>query len=272
MESTADPIEQDLLCIEQETRDRCVVNLNVDGTYANVLKGCYVKCFEFAVFSRSLKPNSHAYFLAPALRGICEDCIALRYLQSRKPPNERDELLMNRMLSLVFDAAAKQQAFFQKRRAFQPVFSGKLKVALPKAALPATRNMASEVGLEDVYDFMYAITSDVVHFNPRVIIRNAWGKDKERFDHSVKNFDVYYADFCQTYGIYFLGLLARAFQAELGFSATYMSTVAKLEAWLDEKLRWPEAVTFEEMNIKGPSEVLRIVMKLASQSTGGKAA
>ncbi|HEY8100392.1 MAG TPA: DUF5677 domain-containing protein [Burkholderiaceae bacterium] len=271
MESTVDHMAKYLLAIEQETRDRCVVNLNVDGTYANVLKGCYVKCFEFAVFSCGLEPKSHAYFLAPALRGICEDFIALSYLQGKKSLNERNELLKNRMLLLVFEAAAKQQAFFQKRRAFQPVFSSKPKVEPPKTMLPPTRNMASEVALEDMYDFMYAITSDVVHFNPRVIIRNAWSKDRERFDHSVNNFDVYYADFCQTYGIYFLCLFARAFQPELMFSSAYMDTATKLEAWLDEKLRWPEAVTFEEMNVEGPAEVLRIVMKMARQSSGGKA-
>lgn len=222
MNSTVDPVEQALRAIEQETRLRCTVNLNADGTYVNVLKGCLVKCFEFAVFSRGLQPKSYAYFLAPALRGICEDFIALRYLQTKKSPNERDELLKNRMLSLVFDAAAKQQAFFQKRRPFQPVFSGKLKVTPPKATLPSTRNMASEVALDDLYDFMYAITSDVVHFNPRVIIRNAWGKDMEKFDHSVNNFDEYYADFCRTYGVYFLCQFAKAFQSELAFSPAYL--------------------------------------------------
>jgi hypothetical protein len=269
MESTSDPIEQDILAIQQETRDRCTVNLDVDGTYANVLKGCYVKCFEFALFSRGLEPKSHAYFLAPALRGICEDFIVLSFLQGKKPPNERDELLKNRTLSLVNDAVAKQQAFFQKRRAFQPVFSRKLKLSTPKAKLPRTRNMASDIALGDLYDFMYAITSDVVHFNPRVIIRNAWGKDRKRFDHSVNNYDVYYADFCQTYGIYFLCLFARAFQLELAFSAAYRDTIAKLEGWLDEKLRWPEAVTYEEMNVEGPDELLRIVMKMARQQSGG---
>lgn len=272
MESTSDPIEQDLLAIQQETRDRCKVNLDVDGTYANVLKGCYVKCFEYALFSRGLEPKSHAYFLAPALRGICEDFIALSFLQGKKSPNERDELLTNRILSLVIDAVDKQQAFFQKRRAIQPVFSGKLKLSTPKTNFPPIRNMASDVALGDLYDFMYAITSDVVHFNPRVIIRNAWGKDKKLFDHSANNYDAYYADFCQTYGVYFLCLFARAFQLELAFSAAYRNTIAKLEGWLDDKLRWPEAVTYEEMNVKGPAEVLRILMKVARQQSGGNGA
>jgi hypothetical protein len=97
MKSTDDPISQDLHALEEETRDRCWVNLNDDGSYANVLKGCFIKCFEFAIlvrvnyldrrvasrgsvttdelslttiFSRGLEPKSHVYFLAPALRGL----------------------------------------------------------------------------------------------------------------------------------------------------------------------------------------------------------
>ena len=252
----ADPLIPTLLSVEVETRERCVVYLNADGAYSNVLKGCVVKIFEYSVFCRSLGPDKRAFFVAPALRGICEDFIALRYLQVKRTPAERDDLLKNKMMSLVFDGAAKQLKFFQNRRPFQPVFSGQPKSALPTASLPPTRNMAVEVGLDDLYDFMYAITSDVVHFNPRVIIRNAWGNTTERFQHSVGNFDTYYADFCQTYSLFFLCEFVRAFAVELSFSGEYLKSIGKLEEWLTEKLRWPEAVTFEEMNIHGPTEVL----------------
>lgn len=261
----ADPLISTLLSVEVETRERCVVDLNSDGTYSNVLKGCFVKSFEYAIFCRSLGPGKYAFFVAPALRGICEDFIALRYLQAKKIPAERDDLLKNKMMSLVFDGAAKQHKFFQNRRPFQPVFSGQSKSALPKASLPPTRSMAVEVGLDDLYDFMYAITSDVVHFNPRVIIRNAWGKTKEQFQHSVGNFDIYYVDFCQTYSLFFLCEFVRAFSVELSFSSEYLKSIGKLEEWLAEKLRWPEAVTFEEMNIDGPAEVLRLLMKMAAK-------
>jgi len=176
------------------------------------------------------------------------------------------------MMSLVFDGAAKQHKFFQNRRPFQPVFSGRPKQALPRASLPPTRNMALEVDLDDLYDFMYAITSDVVHFNPLVIIRNAWGETKERLQHSVDNFDRYYADFCQTYSLFFLCEFARAFSFELSFSSEYLVSIGKLEEGLTEKLRWPEAVTFEEMNIDGPSEVLRLLMKMLAKPSSGEVA
>lgn len=266
-----DPLTATLLALEAETRERCVVDLNADGAYSNVLKGCLVKVFEYAVFCRTLGAG-RAFFVAPVLRGICEDFIALRYLQAKRTSMERDELLKNKMMSLVFDGAVKQHKFFQNRRPFQPVFSGQPKSALPKVSLPPTRNMAVEVSLDDLYDFMYAITSDVVHFNPRVIIRNAWGETKERFQHSVGNFDVYYADFCQTYSLFFLCEFVRAFSSEVSFSGEYLASIGRVEEWLTQKLRWPEAVTFEEMNIDSPAEVLRLLMKMAAKSSGDEVA
>jgi len=90
---TIDSLMQTLLAVEAETRERCVVNLNADGAYSNVLKGCLVKSFEYAVFCRSLGPGKRAFFVAPVLRGICEDFIALRFLQAKRTPAERDDLL-----------------------------------------------------------------------------------------------------------------------------------------------------------------------------------
>lgn len=266
----ANSLTPTLLAIEEETRKRCVVDLNVDGVYLNVLKGCIVKSFEYAIFCRSLNPGKRAFFVAPVLRGICEDFIAMRYLQAKRTPAERDDLLKSKMFSLVFDSAAKQRKFFQNRRPSQPVFSGQPKSALSKASLPPTRNMAVEADLDDLCDFMYAITSDVVHFNPRVILRNAWGKKNECFERSVGNFDIYYADFCQTYSVFFLCEFVRSFSLEFSFSSEYLKNIGELEEWLDEKLRWPEAVTFEEMNIDGPADFLRLLMKVAKKPSGGE--
>ncbi|MGG2425022.1 DUF5677 domain-containing protein, partial [Ralstonia pseudosolanacearum] len=186
------------------------------------------KSFEYALFCRSLNPEKRPFFAAPTLRGICEDFIALRYLQAKRTPVQRDELLMKKIVVLISDGVAKQKKFFQIRRPFQPVFSKKLELVPPKASLPPMRNMAVDMGLDDLYDFMYAITSDVVHFNPRIIVRNAWGDTRERFQHSVGNFDVYYADFCQTYSLFFLCEFVRAFSTELSFSGEYLTSIGAL--------------------------------------------
>ena len=37
--------------------------------------------------------------------------------------------------------------------------------------------------------------------------------------------------------------------------------LAALQQRLDKPLRWPEDVTFEEMNLKGPGSVSRILMR-----------
>lgn len=266
----ADLLMTTLLAVERETRERCVVDFEVDGIYSNVLKGCLVKSFEYAVFCRSLEPGVCSFFAAPSLRGICEDFVALRYLQANHKPAQRDELLTHKVHVLVADGVAKQEKFFGNRRPFQPVFSRKLKER-PKASLPPMRHMAEETGLVDIYDFMYAITSDIVHFNPRIISRNAWGDTRGRFQHSVGNFDVYYADFCQTYSVFFLCELVRAFTTELSFSDGYLTRIGELEHWLAEKLRWPEAVTFEEMNAEDPGEFMRSLLKSLAKTSDGRA-
>ena len=42
-----------------------------------------------------------------------------------------------------------------------------------------------------------------------------------------------------------------------------VSTVESLQTHLDNPLRWPEDVTFEEMNLKGPGSLQRILLRAA---------
>ena len=42
-----------------------------------------------------------------------------------------------------------------------------------------------------------------------------------------------------------------------------MQVMAEMQTVLNDRLRWPEAVTFEEMNIQNPNELIRIVLKVA---------
>lgn len=255
-----------LSSLEEETRANAIVNLNLEGTFLNVLKGCFIKSFEYATLCRGGLMEGSFFFLAPVLRGICEDYIILRFLQIKKNEEERDKILLNKAKSLIFESVKKQCKFFEKKRPFQPVVKAIPEFFSLKVNLPPTGNMAREVGLNDLYDFMFAVTSDVVHFNPRVIMRNAWGKDKHQFKHSTKNFDLYYKNFCCTYSSYLLCEFAKAFQSELKLSRNYLAHISELEKDLNEQLRWPEAVTFEEMNLKKPNDIMRILLKSIYES------
>ncbi len=122
--------------------------------------------------------------------------------------------------------------------------------------------MAQKVGLKRIYDFIYSITSEVVHFSPRLILRSVWGTDTES-TYSSKNFSLYYVNFCQIYSLFLFIRLCRVFRSKLNLSSDFMKTVRALEDIINHFLRWPEAVTFEEMNIEPPNMILRTVLRMA---------
>jgi transposase len=45
--------------------------------------------------------------------------------------------------------------------------------------------------------------------------------------------------------------------------ATFLEAVRSLEQKLNDELRWPEALTYEEMNVEDPGAILRLVLKQA---------
>jgi hypothetical protein len=69
-------------------------------------------------------------------------------------------------------------------------------------------------------------------------------------------------NFTQFYSVYLFTLLCRTFSKELALSAVFMASVKHLRHMLDEQLRWPEAVTYEEMNQNGPGNILRIFLRV----------
>jgi hypothetical protein len=255
--------------LDADVRVRTQVDISVEGTFGNVLKGCFSKAYEFVRLAHEDLRPSAAFFIAPTLRGICEDFIALKYLHQKRTPSERDNILMAKAMNQLATAVEKQVAFFKHVRPHQPVVALDPTPQFPAVNLPPARNMATEVGLDDLYDFVYAITSDVVHFNPRIIIRNAWG-DHPKFSHSTSNFDPYYRAFCRIYGVYFLCLFSVAFAKEIGLSTESLRLIAELETALNDEIRWPEAVTYEEMNLAPPSYVTRVLLKSAHHIDAGQ--
>jgi len=123
------------------------------------------------------------------------------------------------------------------------------------------KDMAIRTALVDLYEFIYAVSSDCVHFNPRIIVRNAWGDGKCSFEHSTKNFEDYYSALCKVYGIYLLSFFLREFSQELGLSPDTQPLIDSLSIKLSRELRWPEAVTYEEMNKPGPTDADRVLMR-----------
>ena len=250
------------------------------------MKAAFIRSFEFAVSINRYSPhhaNEESFFLAAGLRGICEDLIVLKFIRRLKR-KDRDEVVRIRMLVSTGEAVAKQAAFFRKTRPFQPVIrkfidhrklhveKDRLTVIGQKNALwntarklPPVEQMANRVNLRKFYDFVYAATSEIVHSSVRVALRSGWGDLPNNVTFSTKNFCRYYLEFSQFYSLYMLTQFCRTFRAELNLSTAFMEVLNKLEATLNEALRWPEVVTFEEMNQPNPNEIMRAVLFVAHQ-------
>lgn len=57
--------------------------------------------------------------------------------------------------------------------------------------------------------------------------------------------------------------MSETFGTELGLDASFLATIARLRKELDREFRWPEPVTFEEMNVQPPSPILTGALMVA---------
>jgi hypothetical protein len=177
-----------------------------------------------------------------------------------------------------------QVTFFAAARPWQPVVGTKAigtpdpsselaklakQFAWPKGQWPTVRHMARSANLEYLYDYMYAATSEWVHFSPRMLLRMGWGncpnpeiiRDVD-VEFSTSHFSGYYAAFAKTYSLYLLALGLRRLAPIL--DPSFDLTVADgLDRELARSMRWPELITFEELNLKPPSTILSLLARVA---------
>lgn len=275
-----------LKIINAEARAKAGFNMMREGMFRGVLKAAFIRSFEFAVATHRYthdQANEESFFLAAGLRGICEDLIVLKFMR-RLRRKDRDEVVKIRMLVSTGEAVGKQAAFFCKTRPFQPVirpFIDQVELDAAKdrltligqqsklwntsKKLPPVEQMANRVHLRQFYEFIYAATSEIVHFSVRVALRSGWGDVPRNVRFSTENFSRYYLEFSQFYSIYMLATFCRTFSADLGLSKAFMNVVKEMETSLSERLRWPELVTFEEMNQTNPNELMRAVLRVAHE-------
>lgn len=276
-----------LRAIKREALDKGNYNIPKEGFFRCALRASFVRAYQFAVYSNKIdgeKADEGAFFMASALRGTCEDLIALKFIRQLKR-KERDEVIAIEMVVAVNRALVEQTKFFRKERPFQPVLTAKEGAAFvdaqrarlyqigttsglwktEKKLLPIEQ-MAIKLGMREIYDYFYRVTSDVVHFNPSISLRSGWGDDPKRGKFSMANFAKYYAEFCQVYSVLLFTMLARAFAVDLGLSKPFRAGLRAIEKELDDVLRWPEAVTFEEMNQKPPGILIRLLAKVAHKN------
>jgi hypothetical protein len=137
-------------------------------------------------------------------------------------------------------------------------------VRFPRAGL-SFQQIAAKLGLTPLtilYDYLYRLTSGGVHFNVQSLLRSGWGESSKNFQFSTKNFHPYFSAYCTTYGAFMFCLYFEFFGSILRPDSQALVAVAEIKKNLLFTPRWPEMVTFEEMNLKAPDEgrIVQIIM------------
>jgi len=237
------------------------------------IRASFSKCYEFNLEAWNESASQGEFFSLPTLRGICEDLIVLNYLKSI-PTKQRDLLLSKLMAHDVHTRLATQKGFFSTARPLQPVLNPQLSPAavtkleseiqtvwrshgwpnMNRGVMPPIRQIAEKQGgdiLIKLYDFLYRLTSGTVHFSVGSLLRTGWG-DPPHFTFSVKHFAGYYRAFSRVYGAF---MFCSYFELFGRFLRPDNNTKRKVDVIRDSILsvvRWPEMITFEEMNIPVP--------------------
>ena len=245
--------------------------LAVEGTFRCAVRAAIVKAFEFAV--RAQAKQRDPFFQTATLRGICEDFIALSFFATY---DDRDEIIEALMVYNLADSVRRQTSFFAQTRPWQQVLNhpagqheeSKHRVkeisashSWVKNQLPTVKVMADKCDLSPLYEYMYAATSNLVHFRPGVLLRTGWSHEtpnhqasrETRWTFSTTNFLKYYQNFNRVYSVYLTLLWMRKFTSEFSDQSRVKSILNEIDQNLDKILRWPELVTYEEMNTNPPN-------------------
>ena len=256
---------------------RCAIgNVQEDGFFLLSVRAAFVKNYEINRLIQSRQPPASALAITSALRGVCEDIIALKWLATFEK-RDRDEAVGVMMMKSVLELMQQQTAFFGKYRPSQPILEAKdvtseihaLKQRLramrkgnrwkKHREWPSVREMAEPTGLLPLYEFLYAATSSFVHYSPNNLLRMGKVAGDGRMIFSTSHFSDYYSAFNRFYGVFLFITFCTTFGATLGCKSDLKPQVEKLMKHLDEEIRWPELVTTEEMNVPAVSEMLRLM-------------
>ncbi len=260
------------------------------GNYFSLcVRAAFVKCYEFNFHAWDEKNSATAFFWLPTLRGICEDLIVLNYIQLI-PKIDREPLILDLMMHEVQDRTKIQETFFKKTRPQQPCLAPNASAEqladlenrvrqvwrahgwsnMTKNVRPPTRQIAEKHGgevLAVLYDYLYRLTSDTVHFSVRGLLRMGWGNlPHSKF--STTNLNMYYVTFVRIYGAF---MFCSYFELLFRFLRPDKKTkllVGEIRQSILKRPRWPEMITFEEMNVSPPKiSVMQIALSLMQSET-----
>ena len=266
-----------LECLERPMANHTGGSLEYDGPFACTLMAGLAKNYELNRIIFDNENQTNPFVLTAALRGLCEDIIAFKYL-SIFDTADRNEAISLLMAESTFDFMEKQKTFFSLYRPQQHIIGqdNAVEEAKKKRQLlsnfkqkygwksrkdwPTIREMAEATGLLTFYDYLYAVTSSFVHFSPRNLLRTGWGVTQHTFRFSSGNFAQYYDAFNQFYGVFLFITFCTSFCSLLGCKEEFELPVTKLIEIVDAETRWPELVTWEEMNMAGRKTLWQMLL------------
>ena len=250
--------------------------VELGAKYADALSvSAMAKCLDFNVAANDGSERSLApFFLAANCRAICEEMIYVAFFRSL---DSRDANEIAVAFSEVEHRKSilAQTRFFAINNSLQPTHGGLVPAAEQEQDLCSAEQILSQlwsqhgfsgsrritvrdvcrrVCLHTTYDYVYHMTSNYVHFNPSHLFKMGWGPMEGPFTFSVKHFDKYYRHVARFLGaMLFMGYVLM-FPKRLSddLSKEYIETVTST---LESNIRWPEIVTFEEMNQQPPKNI-----------------
>lgn len=253
-----------------------------------IITAAFVKCFDFNHYNAFNDDHATSFFRMSSLRSICEDLISIKYLLKINV-KERNTHLRYLTNFYLHKSIVVQQNFLQKFNPGQIIPDAEKLLGAEKVKfveeksfnknkarqsghydLPSAAQMAIETGYKELYDYLYFATSSVVHFRTDVLLKMGWGDlDKSQklseITFSYKHYHRYYLAFNTFYGMYLLSEQAMLLRKYLRLDKKFMSEIYD---WRNKTKDsdWPEIVTFDHLNIKGPSNLIRIMHRIRTKN------
>ena len=248
-----------------------------------ITRSAIAKCLDFNMEANNIGDNGNgicSFFLMGNSRAICEELVYSAFFQ--KIGNTQSQNIALGVLKIQqLKSILAQTRFFATNNPMQPTVGGFQPIEEQKKNIrnaeihlkslwarqgfgrhPDMKSLSRKIGLQTTYDYVYHMSSNFVHFNPNQLLRLGWGSKKDGpFTFSVKHFEQYYSGVSRFLGaILFLGYCyAFPDMFKEKFSEKYIESVTSV---LESNVRWPEIITFEEMNQKFPNILIQALMSV----------
>lgn len=248
------------------------------------------KCLDFNIAAHDVSEGSlEPFFLAANCRSICEELIYVAFFRSLDSRGA-NEIAMAISEVMHRKSVLSQTRFFAANNSLQPTHGALVPATEQQQSLRSAeqrlsrlwsqhgfsesgrttvRDVSRRVRLNTTYDYVYHMTSNYVHFNPTHLFKMGWGPMEGPFTFSVKHFDGYYRHVARFLGAMFFMGYVLMFSKRLSkmLSKEYIEIVT---ATLESNIRWPEVITFEEMNQHPPANIMyRALMTMLRKEDSG---